>query len=118
MNHARTSAYLLIATGTLHTVTGLVDGFPQLAAMARDGLVATAARSSEREAIFWFIVTGVALVLTGLLALGYERPLPAAFGWGLLALSVAGTVVLGPSGFLLLIPQAVYVLAASRRHPL
>lgn len=115
MIHGRISAYLLLATGTLHTVTGLVDGYPHLAAMARDGLVGTAAGSPERAAVFWFLVTGVALFLTGLLALGYERPLPAAFGWGLLALSVVGTVLLGPSGFLLVIPQAVYVLVVSRQ---
>ncbi len=114
MRHARVSGYLLLTTGILHTLIGLVDGYPQLAAMARGGLVATAAASPEREAIFWFLVTGVALLLTGLLALGYERPLPASFGWGLLALSAVGSVLLGPSGFLLVIPQAVYILVVSR----
>lgn len=116
MRHAQISAYLLLVTGFLHTLIGVIDGFPQLAAMTRGGLIATAAASPEREAIFWFLVTGVALLLAGLLALGYERPLPAAFGWGLLALSVVGTVLLGPSGFLLVIPQAVYVLVVSHRN--
>lgn len=114
VNHARISAYLLLVTGALHTLTGLVDGYPQLAAMARDGFIKTVAVSPVREAVFWFLVTGVALMLTGLLALGFERPLPAPFGWGLLVLSVIGTVVLGPSGFLLIIPQAVYILVAPR----
>ena len=115
MKHARISAYFLLVTGSLHTLIGFVDGYPQLAAMARDGLFNTVTTSPEREAIFWFLVTGVALILTGLLALGFERPLPASFGWGLLALSVVGTVLLGPSGFLLVIPQALYILVVSRR---
>ena len=115
MKHARISAYLLLVTGSLHTLIGVVDGFPQLVAVASEGLLNTVTVSPEREAIFWFLVTGVSLILTGLLALGYERPLPASFGWGLLVLSVVGTIVLGPSGFLLVIPQAVYILIVSRR---
>lgn len=115
MNHARISAYLLLVTGSLHTLIGVVYGYPQLVAMASEGLLNTVTVSPEREAIFWFLVTGVSLILTGLLALGYERPLPASFGWGLLVLSVVGTVVLGPSGFLLMIPQAIYSLVVSRR---
>jgi predicted benzoate:H+ symporter BenE len=115
MKHARISGYLLLVTGFLHTLIGLVDGYPQLTEMARAGLVNSATTSPEREAIFWFLVCGVVLFLTGLLALGYDRPLPASFGWGLLALSIVGTLLLGPSGFLLVIPQALYVLVIAYR---
>ncbi len=115
MKHARISAYLILATGFIHSLIGFTDGYAQLAPMLREGLFATVTASPEREAAFWFLVTGVAFVLTGLLALASERPLPASFGWGLLALSVAGTVLLGPSGFLLVIPQAIYILVVARR---
>jgi Family of unknown function (DUF6463) len=113
MKHARISGYLLLVTGILHTLIGLVDGYPQLLAMAQDGFINTATASPEREAIFWFLVCGLALVLVGLLALGYDRPLPASFGWGLLLLSLAGAFMLGPSGFFLVIPQAIYILVVA-----
>lgn len=113
MSHAQISAYLLIATGIIHATLGAVKGFPELKGIAQDGLIATANRSPERRAVFWFIVAGLALVLTGFLALGYERSLPRSFGWGLLFLGVAGTIVLGPSGFVLIIPQSVYILLSA-----
>jgi Family of unknown function (DUF6463) len=117
MKHAHISGYLLLLTGFLHTLIGLVDGSPQLVAMAQDGFINTATASPEREAIFWFLVSGLALFLTGLLALGYDRPLPASFGWGLLLLGLAGAFMLGPSGFYLVIPQALYILVVAYRIP-
>lgn len=117
MNHARISGYLLLATGLLHTSLGVVGGYSYLSAMVREGLIGTVAGSFERQALFWFLVTGVSLLLIGLLALGYNRPLPASFGWALLVLGVLGTLMLGPSGFLLLIPQAIYILVVSQRAP-
>lgn len=117
MKHARISGYLLLLTGLLHTLIGLVDGYPQLVAMAQEGFINTATVSLEREAIFWFLVCGIALFLAGLLALGYDCPLPASFGWGLLLLSLAGALVLGPSGFYLVIPQALYILAVAYPRP-
>jgi Family of unknown function (DUF6463) len=115
MKHARISGYLLLLTGFLHTLIGLVDGYPQLLEMARDGFINTATASFERQVIFWFLVCGIALFLAGLLALGYDRPLPASFGWSLLLLSVIGALVLGLSGFYLLIPQAIYILVVAYR---
>lgn len=115
MRHARISGYLLLVTGFLHTLIGVVAGYPYLAAMAEDGIISTVSASPEREAAFWFLVAGFGFLLSGLLALGYDRPLPASFGWVLLVLSVVGALLLGPSGFLLVIPQAVYILVVSRR---
>jgi hypothetical protein len=117
MKHAHISGYLLLLTGFLHTLIGLVDGYPQLVVMVQDGFINTATASPEREAIFWFLVCGLALMLAGLLALGYDRSLPASFGWGLLLLSVIGALVLGPSGFYLVIPQAIYILVVAYRTP-
>lgn len=77
MRHARISAYLLLVTGTFHTLIGLVDGYPQFAVMARDGLFDTVTASPEREAIFWFLIAGFGFLVSGLLALGYKRLLSA-----------------------------------------
>lgn len=116
MNHAQISGFLLVTTGCLHTLIGVLDGNPLLAAMLGEGLVGTVTASLERQLLFWFLVSGAALILMGLLALGYDRALPASFGWGLLLLSVVGSLVLGPSGFLLIIPQAIYVLVVAYRR--
>lgn len=116
MNHARFSGILLIVTGCLHTLIGLIDGYPLLGDMLQEGVVGTATASVERQMLFWFLVTGFVIILTGVLALGYTVALPASFGWGLLLLSVVGALVLGPSGFLLIIPQAVYMLIVAHRR--
>jgi low temperature requirement protein LtrA len=113
MKHARISGYLLLLTGLLHTLISLVEGYPQLLAMAQDGFINTVTLSPEREAIFWLLVCGIALFLAGLLALGYDRSLPASFGWGLLLLSLTGALILGPSGFYLVTPQAIYILVVA-----
>lgn len=115
MRHARISGYLFLTTGLLHTLLGVVEGYPYLGAIVGDGIVSTVSASPERGAAFWFLVAGFGFILSGLLALGYDRPLPASFGWVLLVLSVVGKLLIFPSGFLLVIPQAVYILVASRR---
>lgn len=115
MRHARLSGYLLLVTGSLHTLLGIMSFSPQLSEMAREGVIGTAETSVERALALWFLVAGVGLILMGLLALGYREPLPAAFGWGLLALSVGGILLTPVSGFWLLVPQALYVLITAYR---
>lgn len=112
---ARLSGYLLIVTGSLHTLFGLVSGYPWLDEMVQEGVVGTAGASTERQYLVWFLVAGVGLILMGVLALGYREALPAGFGWGLLALSVLGVLLLPTSGFWLLIPQALFALATAYR---
>lgn len=99
MNHARISGLLLIITGCLHTLIGVVDGVPLLAAMVGEGLVGTATASLERQMLLWFLVCAAALILIGMLAFGYDRVLPASFDWGLLLLSVVGALVLDRPDF-------------------
>lgn len=41
MKHARISGYLLVITGLLHTLIGVVDGYPYLTAMTRSSLINT-----------------------------------------------------------------------------
>ena len=116
MKHARISGILLVLTGILHTLIGAVDGYPLLGAMLREGSIGAAAASVERQMLIWFLVSGLALILLGMLALGYQKILPVSFGWGLLLLSVVGVLALGPSGFLLIVPQAVYILVVAYRR--
>ncbi len=112
---ARISGGLLLATGALHTLIGVAAGAELFRAMLAEGVLRTVT-GSEREAAFWFTVTGVSLLLTGGLAVGYGRSLPAGFGWGLLGLSVTGALFLGGSGFVLVLPQALYILLSARSN--
>ena len=115
MRPARLSGYLLIITGSLHTLFGLVSGYPWLGEMVRDGVIGAADASTERQYLVWFLTSGVGLILMGVLALGYREALSGGFGWGLLALSLVGVILLPTSGFWLLIPQALFVLVTASR---
>lgn len=59
--------YLLILTGSLHTLFGLVSGYPWLGEMVRNGVVGAAGTSSEQQYLVWFLVAGVGLILMGVL---------------------------------------------------
>ncbi len=115
VRQAHLSGYLLLITGSLHTLLGVVRGYSQLLEMTRAGLVGTGNVSTERALTLWFLIAGVGIILMGLLALGYQEPLPAGFGWGLLALSLLGVLPFPTSGFWLLIPQALFVLVVAYR---
>ncbi len=58
MKHARISGYLLLATGLLHTLNGVVGGYSYLSAMARDGIVNTVSASPNARCFsgFWSLV--------------------------------------------------------------
>lgn len=115
MNHARISGWLLIVTGLLHFGTGLAAGWTEFVGMAREGLWLEAMSTPERRFATWFTLASGAFLLPGVLALSSERPLPASFGWALLVFSVFGGVLFGPSGFLLVVPQAIYILVVAGR---
>ncbi len=104
-----------MATGFLHVVTGVLGQKDVLAAMLDDGLWESARAGTERQFASWFIATGVCFVLTGLAALDRERPLSAAFGWTLAFFGIVGCIVFGGSGFVLIVPQAIYVLVVQYR---
>lgn len=108
------SGWLLIATGVAHTLIGVAGGRAELAGMARDGVWRAALASQDRQQVTWFLMAGCMFLLSGLLALRFGRPLPSSFGWALGLVAVVGTALFGASGFLLVIPQAIYILIVSR----
>ena len=110
----RRSAYLLIATGILHNLIGVGFGFQVLAEMFREGLFNTTQMQFDREAIFWFLFSGFAMMLWGVLMINMQR-IPPVFSWSLLSLSIVGLFIMPFSGFWLVIPQAVYMLYQSRQ---
>lgn len=114
IRHDRVSGWLLLATGITHSVIGLVAGRAALAGMASDGFWMAALVSEDRQRVMWFLMAGCMFLLSGSLALQFGRPLPASFGWLLGVVAVFGAVTFGPSGFFLVIPQALYILIVSR----
>jgi hypothetical protein len=114
---------LLIATGVLHLLVGLMFYVRPLTAIARDGFFNAvtpdlAAPAFDRDAAFWFMFFGVMILILGALMHWSQArigSLPAFLGWALLSLGVAGVILMPLSGFWLVLPQAVLVLAVARR---
>lgn len=114
---------LLMATGVLDLLACLILYPGQLAAIAQDGFLGavepdTLASTFDREAAFWHVMFGtMALILGGLTYWAQNRTgiLPAFLGWSLLALGVAGVILMPISGFWVILPQAVMMLVVARR---
>ena len=117
----RLSGPLLIATGLLDLLYVLVFHSRQLAAIAQDGFfdaVELNPPQFDRETAFWHLMFGVMFVVLGALvhwAQARTGTLPTFLGWSVLALGVAGVILMPLSGFWLLLPQAVLILAVARR---
>ena len=112
---------LLMAMGILHLLGGLIFYPRPLAAIAQDGFLDAVNLNPaqfDREAAFWWTVSGVMLlILGGLVHWSQARTgtLPAFFGWALLATGVAGVTLMPASGLWLALPPAVLVLAVARQ---
>ncbi len=110
---------LLMACGALHTLVGLVFGWPlwfdMLAAgllgqggpdilLALDqGIEAAARVNAGRTLLFWFFFAGVALFVAGQVVRKVEAPLGAWVGYELIAMGAVGVLMVPLSGFWLLI---------------
>lgn len=120
MNIWRYPGHFLLATAVIHCAFGVVVGGEILQEIGRDGILNTVYPPLwQRQAIFWFLMTGVAW---GWLGWTWReriretgRPLPASHGWFLLAIAVGTTIVMPASGAWLFYPQAALILLAARR---
>ena len=117
---------LLMATGALDLLYVLVFHARQVAAIAQDGFFdavdPNAAFSTfDRETAFWHLMFGAtALILGGLVHWSQDQTgtLPSFLGWSLLALGLAGVVLMPFSGFWIILPLAVLMVVVARRGPL
>jgi hypothetical protein len=108
---------LQLVTGIAHIALGLVAFRHTLAAIGRDGVVGVVEGRWEREAAFWYLASGAAFVVSGLLARWAQRragTLPAAYGVGLLALGLVGVAAMPFSGFRVVAANGLLALAAAR----
>ncbi|MCZ8521667.1 MULTISPECIES: DUF6463 family protein [Paenibacillus] len=112
----RYSGWMLLGTGVIHNAVGLLLGWGTLSQMAHEGWWATVGMNAERNAIFWFLATGLFWMAAGHLLqrwiTRHGQPLPAAAGWYMLAWAAAGCLLAPDSGIWLFFPQALIILAA------
>lgn len=107
----------LTATGILHTLVGLVAYSGPLGDIGRDGVFNAIGSHFDRDAAFWFLMTGILLVTLGQLSRWVQRQtgrLPAFLGWTLLAVAAVVAVLMPFSGWPLVAVSGGLLLAAAR----
>ncbi len=110
---SRISGYLLIGTGVIHNLVGLILGYSVLVTIGKAGIVNSVDGHFDRMAVFWFLFSGFGIMMCGDLLMRMKTT-PPTFAWSLLTLSLLGVVMIPISGFWIVIPQAVYMLVAKR----
>lgn len=109
---------LLVATGIVHVALGLGLWARPIADTVRDGVVNAVDPIPERQAWFWYTLTGWGLIVLGQVAGASERregAPPRALGWHLLGMGAVGVLLMPVSGFWIVLPQGVLALVLSRR---
>ncbi|MBW2075790.1 MAG: hypothetical protein JRI58_13785 [Deltaproteobacteria bacterium] len=102
----------IVAIGILHSIVGFVVFYDILSLLISERLFNTVTlnRQPDREAAFWFLFTGFAILIIGALVDWIERKnvgIPAFLSWSFLAVTAMGALIMPMSGFwLLLIPTA------------
>ncbi len=110
----------VIAIGLIHLFLGIFLFHAPLREMLSAGYVNSVGdRDPRRYLAFWFFFAGFITILLGYLIDWVERvarrPLPAALGWGLLAIALLGVTASPVSGFWLLFIPALGTIRAA--HP-
>ncbi len=109
----KTSGYLLIGTGMIHNVLGVLLFWEPLLDMIQSGLFNAIAEQYDRGLVFWFLFFGFLLMVLGRVLSRMTADDSASarlIGWSLLALALAGIVIMPVSGFWLILPQAWLLL--------
>lgn len=125
MRAKNVSGYLLLVCGIAHVLLGILSGWPQLTTIYVSGIwnalgqksqsVCTATLSCMQvNALWWFIVVGLMLLLLGGLCIWVERSLqrvvPAVIGWMLLVISAMSAILIPLSGFWAVMMVAMYII--------
>jgi hypothetical protein len=109
---------LLLLTAVLHLVVGAVLYRHELAGLAGEGLVNTIV-DAHRDAAFWFMVSGVAMVMiadTARRAVHHTGLFPLDVGWWLIGIGVLIAVVMPVSGAWLVLVTGALGVRAARAH--
>lgn len=107
----------LLAVAALHTLFALVFLREPLLGIVQRGVFDTVGQDPMTATAVWFLLFGAVLALQALAITALERSGDGRAlgrqGWGLLALSVVGVVLMPDSGFWLALPAAIALI---RRH--
>ena len=119
MNLSKNTGNLLIATGILHNLVGVIMGWSVLIEIGASGFFNSINNEMDRNAIFWFLFAGFMMIIMGKLMQHYleaDWNLPMWLGISLLALSLVGCIMMPVSGFWLVIPQAILIINARKKR--
>jgi hypothetical protein len=108
----------LFAVGVIHTLFGLLFMRGTLAVLWSEGLLNTVNGQPPREAVFWFLCTGLLLLIVAVMVDQTERQhlaIPRVVTWSFVVLTVIGVIVMPISGIWLLIPPVAGMV--TRRRP-
>jgi len=110
------SGILLIATGILHSVVGIIAMSNDLWAILKDGLLNAVGADVDRNLALWFLVCGIFIIILGQVLHHYikkeQKPAPKFLGYWLLGVPIIGCIIAPVTGFWLFIPQALIILFA------
>lgn len=116
MKASRIAARWLIGIGLLHCAVFLWFGRRILGSIAGEGLWNTIDPISERQVVFWALLTGVFGLFLGQLALWIAKqgkPLPAFLGWQIIGLTLlCGILMPYSGGWLFAVPGTLIVVGA------
>lgn len=119
MNLSKNSGNLLIATGVIHNVIGFIMGKEVLTQIVDSGFINSVNSEMDRNAVFWFLFSGFMMMILGKLMQDYvseyQKPLPVSLGYYLLIITVIGCVVMPVSGFWIVLPQAIIIIAGRKK---
>jgi hypothetical protein len=104
---------------TIHNIVGVMIGYQIFGEMFREGLFNTVVIQHDRNAAFWFLFSGFALMLIGALVDWCEKNvgfLPRFLAWSFLAMTVSGAFVMPQSGFWLLFVPTIGLMVRNRKE--
>lgn len=105
----------LIGVSIIHTLFAVVVFGEVLLSVVQRGVFNTVGTDPLVGAVIWFVLFGAVLFICGLAVSALERsspsPLPKSLGWSMLALGALGVILMPASGFWLVFPPAIAVLA-------
>jgi hypothetical protein len=104
----------LMAVAALHVVIAVVQYHDVLALVAQRGVLNTVAGVPEIGAVVWSLLFGAVAFIGGLAVFALEKSgvaLPKSLGWCLLVLASVGAVLVPMSGFWLVFPPAIGIVA-------
>ena len=110
----------LFGDGVIHLSFGLAFMHDTLAVLWSEGLWNTVNGQPPREAVFWFLCTGIVLLTVGVLVNQTERSglaIPRFVTWAFAGLVAVGVVVMPISGIWLLFPPVIGMLIRNRTAP-